>query len=558
MQKRPPGRRACPSYVRYCGSRVAQPDLATPYDSEPARERPSLLAVLRRRWLIVLLVPLLTGAAAAALAYADDRNYESTAKLRFDQTVGPAINALGVLPNSPDADNLANSNVDAVASRDVADATSVALAERGVDLSGEDISEDVSVSTEKDSDVVSVAAQASSAKRAQLLATVYATTAAERSQLQQRTDARRALRLTNEYLRGLTRQEAKFSSARLRDHINRLRILVDGGGSSPAIIQSGFLPTARNGNLVRTILLGVLFGLILGIGLALLREQADRRLHASADVSAAFDARVLTTVPRSRKLKRGHSFDSLPAAVAEAFRMLVVNLRFSPGERPRTVLVTSSRSSEGKTTVAWYLASAAAANGMRVALVEADLRRPTLSKHFGLEAGPGLAEALGGSVSVADALQTPRQWAERESGQGGGQLEVLTAGNPSMDSWVLMQSGVMDRLLEVLAQRNDLVVLDTPPIPYVADAVSLLRRVDGVIITASVNSTKGPEAARLRDQLKTFDARILGVVANGGSAVGGYAYSPLAMRPSGSTAGQASNGSDVGEPIGSSRHGDPR
>ncbi len=339
--------------------------------------------------------------------------------------------------------------------------------------------------------------------------------------------------------------------------MNRLKILAAGGGNSPTIIQSGFLPTARSGNPVRTILLGVLFGIVLGVGLALLREQADRRLHASSDVSAAFDARVLTTVPRNRKLKRGVPFDNLPAQVAEAFRMLVVNLRFSPGERPRTVLVTSSRSSEGKTTVAWYLASAAAANGMRVALVEADLRRPALAKRFGLDPSPGLAEALGGSVSVGDALQTPRQWAERDSGQGGGQLEVLVAGTPSSDSWVLLQSGVMDRTLEILTQRNDLVVLDTPPIPHVADAVSLLRRVDGVIITASVSSTKGPEAARLRDQLETFDARILGVVANGGSAVGGYAYSPSAMRAGAATSagGQASNGSgaDAGEPVGSSR-----
>ena len=120
---------------------------------------------------------------------------------------------------------------------------------------------------------------------------------------------------------------------------------------------------------------------------------------------------------------------------------------------------------------------------------------------------------------------------------------MLTAGTPSGDSWVLMQSGVMDRMLEILAQRNDLVVLDTPPIPYVADAVALLR-VDGVIITASVSSTKGPEAARLRDQLETFDTRILGVVANGGSAVGGYAYSPVAVRqgPVSGGGGQGANG----------------
>lgn len=475
----------------------------------------------------MLLVPILTGAAAAALAYANDRDYESTAKLLFRQTIAPELNAVGVLPNSPDADNLANSNVDAVGSRDVAAATAEKLRARGVDVSTQDVADDVSASTKKDSDVVDVLAVAESAERAELLAGVYSTTAAELFRTQQRADARRALRIAVRNLRALPPRQREFSAPRQRDHITRLRILADGGIDSPRIIQSGFLPSSRTGNQVRTILLGVLFGIVLGVGLALLREQADRRLHRAEDVSAAFDARVLTTVPRHRKLKRHAPFEDLPPEVAEAFRMLVVNLRFSPGERPRTVLVTSSRSREGKSTVAWYLAAAAAAGGMQVTLVEADLRRPTLADRYGLAPEPGLAETLGGRVSVADALQTAGQWADVLPGRvRPQQVDVLVAGTPSSDSWVLMQSGVMDRVLEVLRQRSDLVVLDTPPIPYVADAVSLLRRVDGVIVTASVSSTKGPEAARLRDQLATFDARILGVVANGGSAGAGYAYSP--------------------------------
>jgi Mrp family chromosome partitioning ATPase len=107
-------------------------------------------------------------------------------------------------------------------------------------------------------------------------------------------------------------------------------------------------------------------------------------------------------------------------------------------------------------------------------------------------------------------------------------LDVLVAGKPPPDPWALMQSPAMARLLEVLKQHHDLVVLDTGPIPHVADAISLLRRVDGVLVTASVNSTSGPEARQLRDQLQTLDARILGVVANGGSAATGYAYAPVA------------------------------
>ena len=93
------------------------------------------------------------------------------------------------------------------------------------------------------------------------------------------------------------------------------------------------MPTSRAGNPLRLIVLAVLCGLVLGVGLALLREQADRRLHRAEDVSAAFDARVLTTVPRHRSLKRRVPFDDLPPDVAEAFRMLFTNLRYAPGGR---------------------------------------------------------------------------------------------------------------------------------------------------------------------------------------------------------------------------------
>jgi succinoglycan biosynthesis transport protein ExoP len=512
------------------------------------REQMSLLSVLRRRALIIIATTILCGGAAAAFAYLYNDTYESTSKLTFRQTIGTELNAAGFLPNTPDADNLAADNVEFVDSRSVAVATSRQLARRGVDMSVDDIESDVTVSKEKDTDVVDIVAKADSAERAGLLADVYANQAARLYHETQQELAERALRGAEQAVAELQGRERLFSAPRLRDHVARLRILVNDSTANPQITQPGFVPTSRSGNPVQTILLGVLFGVVLGVGLALLREQADRRLHRAEDVSAAFDARVLTTVPRNRSLKKNVPWEDLPSEVAEAFRMLFVNLRYAPGQRARTVLVTSSRSREGKSTVAWYLASAAAAGGLSVALVEADMRRPSLAKRFDLEPEPGLAEALGGRVSVAAALQTAPLPSAGPPGNGRAhRLEVLVAGTPSSDSWVLMQSGVMDRVLEVLLQRHDLVVLDTPPIPYVADAVSLLRRVDGVVVTASVSSTKGPEAARLRDQLATFDARILGVVANGGSAVSGYAYAPSVQRGPGED-GRPATGASFEQP----------
>jgi polysaccharide biosynthesis transport protein len=239
---------------------------------------------------------------------------------------------------------------------------------------------------------------------------------------------------------------------------------------------------------------------------------------------------VLTTVPRNRALKRHKPFADLPPEVAEAFRMLQVNLRFARDQPVRRVMVTSARTGEGKTTISWNLAAAAAAGGLSVALVEADLRRPSLADRYGLESAPGLTEALQGEVSISAALQTILPMADSPPRVAHPRpLHIIVAGQPAANPSALMQSSIMARVLDVLSRDHDLVVIDTPPIPHVADAISLIRHVDGVLIAASVNSTRGPEAARLRDQLQGLDANAIGVVANGGSAMSGYAaYAPAA------------------------------
>jgi polysaccharide biosynthesis transport protein len=485
----------------------------------------SLLSVLRRRALIVIVVTLLAGGAAAAFAYATRDSYESTAKLLFSQTIGPELQAMELLPGTPDADNLAQNNVQAVGSRRVAEATSQRLAAQGFDISVDDIQEDVAVTGARDTDVVEILAHATSARRAAQLANAYTTTAARLSDADTRAQAQRALDNVNQQLAELPANLQNGEAGRdLRRDSQRLRTLSEVGLGSPRVIQRGFVPTSETGNPIQTILLGVLFGVLLGVGLALVREQSDRKLRRTEQVTAAFDAPVLTTVPRSRALKRHKPFADLPPQVAEAFRMLQMNLRFAREEPVRSVLVTSARTGEGKTTVSWNLAAAAASGGLSVALVEADLRRPSLASRYDLETAPGLAEALQGEVSISAAMQTILPIAGSANPVGHPRpLHVIVAGQAAPNPWALMQSSVMARVLEVLRKDHDLVVIDTPPIPHVADAISLLRHVDGVLVTASVNSTRGPEAGRLRDQLQGLDANVLGVVANGGSAISGYA-----------------------------------
>jgi capsular exopolysaccharide synthesis family protein len=536
---------------------LASTENSTQYGLEPAtREHVSLLGVLRRRAWIIVLVTLLAGGAAAAFAYATRNTYDSTAKLLFRQSIGAELNALGLLPGTYDADNLALDNVEVVNSQRVADATAAKLQALGEDKSGKDVADDVTVKLAKNTDVVDVVAKATDRHDAARLATIYTQQASEIANRAERTQGARVLANLQQQYDALPAAEKNLPRGRkLQEYIQRLQAVANVGVGSPRIIQSGVLPTTRSGNPVETILLGVLFGALLGGGLALVREQSDRKLRRTDQVTAAFDAPVLTTVPRSRALKRHKPFADLPPQVAEAFRMLQMNLRFARDEPVRSVLVTSAKTGEGKTTVSWNLAAAAASGGLSVALVEADLRRPSLADRYDLEQAPGLAEALQGEVSISAAMQTilPVPGSANPVGHPR-PLHVIVAGQPAPNPWALMQSSVMARVLDVLRKDHDLVVIDTPPIPHVADAISLLRHIDGVLVTASVNSTRGPEASRLRDQLQGLDATVLGVVANGGSAMSGYAAYARATPPAG---GSENGDGHPGTPIAVHGSGDP-
>jgi capsular exopolysaccharide synthesis family protein len=384
----------------------------------------------------------------------------------------------------------------------------------------------VGVVGSKTSDVVTVTASATSAERAALLANTYSETARRLAIDDERAEARLALGSLKSQFDKLplkVQQHVSGPGAQLRNNIQKMQVIADIGNGSPRIIQPGFVPSSKAGNPIQTIILGVLFGMVLGVGLALLREQGDRRLHGVEEASVAFDAPVLSTVPRHRALKRHVPFADLPPEVAEAFRMLQMNLRYGREEPVRSVLITSSRTQEGKTTIAWNLACAGVSAGLDVALVEADMRRPTLAERYDLQPGPGVTEVVEGRTELSDALQSVMNVRGDRHGR---KLDVLVAGQLPPDPWAVLQSDAMAWNIETLKQSHGLVVVDTPPIPHVADAVSLLGHVDGVIIAASANATRRQDARRLTEQLRSFDAPILGVVVNGGSAVSGYGYVP--------------------------------
>jgi receptor protein-tyrosine kinase len=276
----------------------------------------------------------------------------------------------------------------------------------------------------------------------------------------------------------------------------------------------------------RNTVLGGLLGVLLGVGLALLLERLDRRLRDPKEIEEMFDRPILGAIPESRPLARsGPTQATLLAQEGEAFRMLRANLRYFDVDREvESVLVTSAAPGDGKTTVAWNLASAAAGAGGKVLLIEADLRHPGLANSLGLRGSAGLSTVLAGEATLEATVQEiPVQ--DQANGRGLRTVDVLLAGPLPPNPSDLLES---DRMREVIAAGErgyDLLVIDTPPTSVVSDAIPLIKQVGGVIVVARLAKTTREAALHLHNQLRNLDARVFGIVVNAvGSDSAGYGY----------------------------------
>ena len=272
---------------------------------------------------------------------------------------------------------------------------------------------------------------------------------------------------------------------------------------------------------MRNLGLGLVLGLLLGLGVALLRETLDKTVKTQDDIKALTDVPVLGAIMRDPDaVKRPLIVEVDPRSRrAEAFRSLRTNLQFiDAANRPRTMVVTSSIASEGKSTMSANLALTMAQGGSKVCLVEADLRRPKVLDYLGLEGAVGLTDVLIGRAEVFDVIQP----------YGGTNMWVLGAGPIPPNPSELLGSTAMRGLLNNLASRFDYVVMDSPPILPVTDAVVLSSLVDGVIVVVGSGVVQRNQLTHALESLESVAARVLGLVLNrvsqNSTGYGGYGY----------------------------------
>jgi len=262
------------------------------------------------------------------------------------------------------------------------------------------------------------------------------------------------------------------------------------------------------------IALGFMVGLAGGVGLAFLFENLDDTIKTPDDVSRALGLATLGAIGRLAKGEESLVVAAQPLSpVAEAFRALCTNVRFSSVDRPlRTLLVTSPGFTEGKSIAAANLAVAMTQAGLRVVAVDADLRRPRLGQLFGLDLGEGVTgERLwwGLSGSLLEGRTDGRLHPVQVEG-----LRVLPSGELPPNPAEIMGSQHMQKVLHELAGQADVVLIDSPPVLPVADATALAQAVDGVLLVLEAGHTRRQVARQAVESLRQVGANLVGVVLN--------------------------------------------
>jgi capsular exopolysaccharide synthesis family protein len=257
--------------------------------------------------------------------------------------------------------------------------------------------------------------------------------------------------------------------------------------------------------------------LVLGVILAFLLESLDTGLRSVAEIESVSGLPSMALIPRARRtvsddsalspvMRNLTTLSSPKSQFSEAFRALRTSLLLSvAGGEPKVILLTSATPSEGKTTVSINLACVLAQRNVRVLLVDADLRRPTVHHRFGLNGKIGLTSVLTGSVSLQDAIQTIPEIP---------QLDVLVSGPVPPFPTEMLGSETMQALIEQCKGIYTHIVMDSPPLLSVTDSVVLARDADAVVMIVRHGKSSKHAMRRARDLLVRSGAPVTGIVLN--------------------------------------------
>lgn len=306
---------------------------------------------------------------------------------------------------------------------------------------------------------------------------------------------------------GLLKREADTNRTLydgLLKRYNELNATAGISSSNVSIIDTAEKPTAPTSpNLFKNLLIALIASLGLAALTLFVKDQLDDAIRVPEDVEAKLRLPLLGVIPKASGRDPDSEMGDPKSPVSEAYNSLRAALLYSTSAGlPQVMLVTSAQSAEGKTTTSFATAASLARMGRKVVLIDADLRRPSVHRRFGLSNDRGLTDLLTSSDAIESAVQTTQQE----------KLFVIASGPIPPSPTELISSPRMEQIVLDLARDYDVVVIDSPPILGLADAPALSALADGVIfVVESDRSRRGSLKTALR-RLRSMRPILLGAV----------------------------------------------
>ncbi len=456
------------------------------------------LRVLRRRKFVVLAALISVPLFAFLYSSAQTEEYTASATLLFESET-----------ESLDASREAATNEALAALPAVA---VIAAKELDGDVSEVLGSVEVSAANEN-ANVTTISATNESPQRAAEIANAYSDAYIDFRRESDRSQFKESIAVLEDRLGELPPSDANGQKGELlKEQIGELEVeeALQTGKVSP-VQEAGPPSSPSKPKTKRNVLVGIVFGLVLGLGLAAVIERLDRHVRSVEELEELFGLPIIARIPRTKAFKNASTELMLLAPEAEAFRTLRTNLRYLNINRDLTsVLIASPEPNDGKSTVARGLAGAMVEMGDDVVLIEADLRKESAFRYGPGYIPDGLSGVLAGAPLDNALMQVP---VSREGPDGGRTMAVLPSGPMPPNPSELLESEQMREVLAELSKRFDMVVIDSPAIGVVSDAMALVPKVSAILAVGGVGKTTREGATGLVEQLDLTGNRPLGLIA---------------------------------------------
>lgn len=473
--------------------------------------------VLRRRKWVFIQALIVVPAIAYGLTLMQEDNFTATATLLFRQAPEGLLSEGGT-NTFVDPAREAATNDELVTLPVVADRTARAL---GNGVTGDDVLASVAVESGGEGDTAHISATTTSPELSADMANAYGNAYIEFRREADQQQVQSAIDRVEASIAALTpAEQTTVRATALRDRIEQLKLVKALQTGKAELVQRAEVPAERSSpNPRRNVAIGIILGALLGFALAALFERLDRRIRTVDELEEIFALPVLARVPRSRALaKSATASDSGMTPEGEAFRMLRSNLRFFNVDRElRTVLVASPEAGEGKSTVARNLAMTMAEMGDRVVLVEADLHKGGGLTGVTVDTS-GLSGVLAGDSLERALLDLP------VGSTSDRMLTVLPSGVVPPNPSELLESDRMRAVLAELEDRYAMVIIDSPALGPVSDAMALVREASGIIIVSGLGQTTRDAASKFKKQIALLKGDAIGIVANFTELERGYSH----------------------------------